>query len=120
MSQGHPDPGTERHRQANHAELEGNLLAPGDFRVTPAGRPVLVLELEHQARCEEPESLPLLELRMPVLVIGEQALAYRSLAPGTPLRVTGRLNQKRWVRDGKVRWGRVELVAMEIRVLHAP
>ncbi|MBF0179649.1 MAG: hypothetical protein HQM03_06440 [Magnetococcales bacterium] len=120
MSQGLPAPGTEHHRQANYAELEGHLLAPGDFRVTPAGRPVLVLELEHLSRHEEPESLPLLEMRMPVLVIGEQALICRSLAPGTPLRVTGRLNQKRWVRDGKVRWGCVELVAMEIRVLPAP
>ncbi|MBF0271150.1 MAG: single-stranded DNA-binding protein [Magnetococcales bacterium] len=105
------------HPAANQVLLEGQLLAPVDYRVTPAGRPVLFLEMEHGSRHEQPDSSLCLEARMPVMALGDLALRCRSLTPGCTLRVTGRLNQKRWVKDGKVRWGRLELVAMEIRML---
>ncbi|MBF0213281.1 MAG: single-stranded DNA-binding protein [Magnetococcales bacterium] len=105
---------------ANQALLEGQLLAPLDYRVTSTGRPVLFFELEHLSCHEEPDSALRLEARMPVMALGELADRCRTLMPGCTLRVTGRLNQKRWVRDGKVRWGRLELVAMEIRMLCAP
>ncbi|MBF0589682.1 MAG: hypothetical protein HQL53_11200, partial [Magnetococcales bacterium] len=33
---------------------------------------------------------------------------------GETLRVAGHLNQRRWIRDGQTRWGRLELVARTI------
>ncbi len=105
---------------ANQALLEGCLLAPVDYRVTATGRPVLWMELEHLSRHDQPDPSLHLEVRMPVMALGELADRCRTLQPGCRLRVTGRLNQKRWVRDDKIRWGRLELVALEIRVLTAP
>ncbi|MBF0189580.1 MAG: single-stranded DNA-binding protein [Magnetococcales bacterium] len=104
---------------ANQVLLEGQLLASVDYRVTPTGRPVLFLEIEHDSRHEQPDSSLSFQARMPVMALGELAARCRSLTPGCTLRVSGRLNQKRWVKDGKVRWGRLELVAMEIRMLAA-
>ncbi|MBF0128096.1 MAG: hypothetical protein HQM02_12925 [Magnetococcales bacterium] len=108
------DSGKEILPMVNHMELEGILLHPGEYRVTAAGRPVLHLELEHLSRHHTPEPSLQLEARIVVMAVGELAESNRFLSPGTLLRVAGRLNQKRWVRDGKVRWGRMELLAMTI------
>ncbi|MEO5333128.1 MAG: single-stranded DNA-binding protein [Magnetococcus sp. YQC-5] len=102
---------------ANHSVLEGILLQPVEYRVTTTGRPVLFLELEHLSRHEDPDPLLRLEVRMTVMTMGKLAEQCRSLVPGSALRVTGRLNQKRWVRDGKVRWGRIELAAIDVQKL---
>lgn len=96
--------------------LEGVLITPVDYRVTATGRPLLWMELEHLSCHEQPDPELRLEVRMPVLAVGALADRWRSLTPGCRLRVTGRLNQKRWVKDGKIRWGQMELVALEIDV----
>ncbi|MBF0629003.1 MAG: single-stranded DNA-binding protein [Magnetococcales bacterium] len=100
---------------ANQVLLEGQLLTPVDYRVTPGGRPLLMLELEHLSCHEQPDSSLRLEVRLPVMALGALAEQCRTLTPGCRLQVTGRLNQKRWVRDGTVRWGRLELLALEVR-----
>lgn len=102
---------------ANDVVLEATLLKTGDYRVTAAGRAVLWLELEHLSSYSDLDPGLRLEVRMMVMVMGELAQKHRSLSPGCLLRVTGRLNQKRWIRDGKVRWGRMELVAIDVQVL---
>ncbi len=105
------------HPFANRTVLEGTLLKSGDYRLTAAGRPILSLELEHLSQYDDPEPALRLELRMTVVVVGVLAELHRRLPLGSVLRVTGRLNQKRWVRDGKVRWGVIELVACDLQVL---
>lgn len=101
----------------NRVNLEGVLLEPAKYRVTPSGRPVSTLELEHVSRSHGTEPVERLELRIPVLAMGLLAEESRGFPVGTRLRVEGRLNQKRWIRDEKVRWGRTELVAQKLQVL---
>lgn len=100
----------------NRVVLSGVLLTAPEIRVAPSGLSVVTLELEHVSRTGG-EPLQRLELRMPVVVVGPLAAQCRSLTPGTVLSVQGRLNQKRWIRDEKVRWGRTELVATHLQVL---
>lgn len=109
----------ERHPQANHTVLEGLLLKPVEYRVTAAGRPVLSLELEHISSHPEPDPALRLEVRLVVMAMGKLAEQCRSLSPNCRLRVTGRLNQKRWIRDGKVRWGSIELAAIDVQRISA-
>lgn len=109
-----PEPLSEESPSLNQVRLEGRIVAPVDFRVTPTGRALLWIELEHLSCHEQPDPALRYEVRMPVLALGSLAERWRTLTPGCRLRVTGRLNQKRWVRDNKVRWGRLELVALEI------
>ncbi|MBF0427606.1 MAG: single-stranded DNA-binding protein [Magnetococcales bacterium] len=101
----------------NQAVLEGSVLKPVEYRVTATGRPVLFLELEHLSQHPDPDPSLRMEVCMPVMVMGELADQCRSLLPGMVLRVTGRLNQKRWVKEDKVRWGRHELVAIDVVIL---
>lgn len=111
-----PDPFVSR-GQANRMVLEGMLMELPEFRVTPAGRLVASLEVEHvslESGVTDPQRI---ELRMSVLALGVLAERCRSFLQGTPLCVEGSLNQKRWIRDGKVRWGRTELLARDIRPL---
>ncbi|MBF0417580.1 MAG: single-stranded DNA-binding protein [Magnetococcales bacterium] len=102
---------------ANSVELAGRLIEPVDFRVTPAGRAVATLELEHLSIHDDPEPGLRLEARMVVVAMGALAEQYRACAVGTTLRVQGRLNQKRWIRDDRIRWGRLELLAIQIQQL---
>jgi len=99
---------------ANEVLLEGRLLGPVEYRVTPGGRAVASFELEHLSCHAQPDSGLRLEMRLPVMALGALAERCRVFSPGCLLRVTGRLNQKRWIRDGQVRWGRVELFALGI------
>ncbi|MEO5345713.1 MAG: single-stranded DNA-binding protein [Magnetococcus sp. YQC-9] len=111
---------TENHQPTqalNHVEFDGRLMTPVDYRVTPAGRPVAYLEVEHFSTHDAPETALRLEARVVVVTMGALAESCRGLTSGTRLRVIGRLNQKRWVRDGQVRWGRLELLALKIEIL---
>ncbi|MBF0368232.1 MAG: single-stranded DNA-binding protein [Magnetococcales bacterium] len=111
-------PDTPVHSEAleplNQASLEGVLCKAVKIRVTPAGRPVARFELEHIARTQHAATGERMALRMTVVAIGSLAEACRRLTAGTRLLVHGQLNQKRWIREGQVRWGRAELVALEI------
>ncbi|MBF0583705.1 MAG: single-stranded DNA-binding protein [Magnetococcales bacterium] len=100
--------------QANHVVLEGRLAFSPEFRFTPAGRLVAHLQLEHVSQGGEGDPPPRIELQLPVLALGLLAEQCRPLAQGDALRVEGTLNQKRWIRDGKVRWGQTELLARQI------
>lgn len=101
--------------QANYLVLEGTLATPPEFRFTPAGRLVARLCLEHLSQESAGDAPQRIELRMAVLALGRLAEQCRPLVQGTPLHVEGRLNQKRWIRDGQVRWGQTELLACQIR-----
>ncbi|MBF0401843.1 MAG: single-stranded DNA-binding protein [Magnetococcales bacterium] len=103
--------------QANHVVLEGRLAKLPEFRFTPAGRLVAHLQLEHVSQGGEGDPPPRIELQLPVLALGPLAERCRPLIPGDALHVEGTLNQKRWIRDGKVRWGQTELLAHQIRPL---
>ncbi|MEO5364262.1 MAG: single-stranded DNA-binding protein [Magnetococcus sp. DMHC-8] len=109
-----PEPAVVLPAWANHVVLEGTLAAAPEFRVTPAGRLVAHLHLEHLSQGRGTEQAQRLELRLPVLALGPLAERCRLLSQGTLLHVEGSLNQKRWVRDGKVRWGVTELLACRI------
>jgi primosomal replication protein N len=69
---------------SNRIELEGRVLAAPEFRVTPAGTPLLRLRVD----CGERPG----ELVMPVIIAGDDA---RSLAEelrvGSTIRLTGAL-----------------------------
>lgn len=95
--------------------LEGILATPPEFRLTPAGRLVAYLHVEHVSHGSEGDHAQRIELRMPVLALGLLAEQCRPFSQGSTLRVEGTLNQKRWIRDGKVRWGQTELLAHHIR-----
>ncbi|MBF0142173.1 MAG: single-stranded DNA-binding protein [Magnetococcales bacterium] len=104
----------------NQALLTGVLVEPVEFRVTPTGRTVAFLELEHRSLAKDLLPLERLELCMRVVATGSLAEQVRELHPGTPLQVEGRLNQQRRTRNGNLRWGRTELVALRIFPLPAP
>lgn len=109
----------ERPDVANHTVLTGVVAEPVVIRATPAGRAIAHITLTHDIRVQGLAPLERLALQLTVLAMGSLAEQCRGLPPGTPLRVTGQLNQKRWVRDGKTRWGQVELVARAIDRLEA-
>jgi primosomal replication protein N len=100
----------------NQTTIEGVVLQPVDFRYTPAGRAVALLTVEHISQASPSASMERLELRMPVVALGELAERCRNIAPGQHIRAEGSLNQKRWIRDGKVRWGKTELFAQTIQI----
>ncbi|MBF0460081.1 MAG: single-stranded DNA-binding protein [Magnetococcales bacterium] len=104
----------------NQVVLEGRLAAAPEFRCTPAGRLMARLYVEHLSQETAPDTggqPQRMELQMPVLALGVLAERCRPLAQGTSLHVEGNLNQKRWIRDGKIRWGQIELQAHQIRVM---
>ena len=106
------------HSPVNHVVLEGTLIAPPEFRRTPSGRLVASLEIEHvslESGVDHPQRI---ELRMPILALGTVAEECRLFCQGASLSVEGWLNQKRWIRDGKVRWGRTELLAQHVTLLN--
>lgn len=115
-----PTPSLTVEENANFAVVEGTLTQPADWRVTPGGVPVARMELEHLSTPQELAPLNRLELRIPVLAMGDLAERCRTYPPGARLRAEGRLNQKRWIRDGKTRWGAVELVARSVLLLTLP
>jgi primosomal replication protein N len=111
------DLGQSSHGPVNQTTLDGVILQPVEFRYTPAGRAVALLEMEHISEAGPSAVIKRLELRMPVVALGELADQCREIVPGQHIRVAGSLNQKRWIRDGKVRWGKTELFAQTILLL---
>lgn len=106
--------------EINQTVLEGVLAEPVEIRVTPAGRTVATLMVEHHSQAKDIEPIQRLEVSMAVMAVGPLGDRCRDLVQGSRLRVEGRLNQRRWIRDGKVRWGRTELVAQRIGLLELP
>ncbi|MBF0624232.1 MAG: single-stranded DNA-binding protein [Magnetococcales bacterium] len=98
----------------NRAVVEGVLLEPVRLRNTPRGTLVAELVLAHAREVSDLPPITRCELQMTVVAVGSLAEACRNWAPGIPLRVSGRLNQRRWIRDGRTRWGPVELVAQTL------
>ncbi|MBF0196049.1 MAG: single-stranded DNA-binding protein [Magnetococcales bacterium] len=101
----------------NQTILNGVVIQPAEFRFTPTGRQVAMLIVEHLSESEKSAPIQHLELRMPVVALGDLAQTCRDIAVGQNIRVEGSLNQKRWIRDGKVRWGKTELIARTIHLL---
>ncbi|MEO5378405.1 MAG: single-stranded DNA-binding protein [Magnetococcus sp. DMHC-6] len=104
----------------NQTILQGMLSVPVDMRYTPTGRPVARFALEHTSVVQDLAPLERLEVRMDVIAVGATAEGCRHLNIGQFLYVKGRLNQKRWLRNGKVRWGKTELVALDIQTTAPP
>ncbi|MBF0182956.1 MAG: single-stranded DNA-binding protein [Magnetococcales bacterium] len=111
-----PEPVFSLPPRDNQVVLQGNLAEAPEFRFTPTGRLLASLILEHFSRHEESEAQRI-ELRLTVTALGDLAEWCRTLHPGSVLHVEGRLNQKRWIRDGRIRWGQTELLAAHIRLL---
>lgn len=108
---------------ANQARVEGVLAEPIQWRTTPAGLTTARLTLEHRSRAADPATLGgeelRLELRMAVLALGGLAEQCRTWQPGSTVLAEGRLNQQRWTRNNRLRWGQVELVAIRLDLLAA-
>ena len=101
----------------NRVILEGVLITTPEFRYTPAGRLVTLMEIEHisvEPGNDQPQRL---ELHMPIIALGTLAEQCRTLKQGDSISVEGQLNQKRWIRETQVRWGKTELLARRIRAL---
>ncbi|MBF0096354.1 MAG: single-stranded DNA-binding protein [Magnetococcales bacterium] len=111
-----PDPVVALPPRANQIVLAGTLADEPEFRFTPSGRLLACLTVEHLSQ-QEQFAAQRIEVRMGVLALGDLAEWCRPLRPGQLLQVEGRLNQKRWIRDGKIRWGQVELWAERIALL---
>ncbi|MBF0415752.1 MAG: single-stranded DNA-binding protein [Magnetococcales bacterium] len=101
----------------NHVELEGTLAKPCDLRYTPTGIAVATLELDHVSN--HPDTAPLKRMELKIVVIAFDSLADQCavLVAGTRLKFRGRLNQKRWIRDERIRWGQVELIATAMETM---
>ncbi|MBF0159871.1 MAG: single-stranded DNA-binding protein [Magnetococcales bacterium] len=102
---------------ANELILGGLLLEPAEMRTTPSGKVLARMELAHHCRNSDLPPIEEWAVRMTVLAVGPLAEQCRLLFPGARIEITGRLNQKRWLRDGQTRWGKLELVARKIRTL---
>ncbi|WP_130472253.1 single-stranded DNA-binding protein [Candidatus Magnetaquicoccus inordinatus] len=111
-----PDPVVVVPERANHIVLAGTLADKPEFRSTPSGRLLACFILEHLSQ-DAAFSAQRIEVRMEVSALGDLATRCRSLTTGQAVCVQGRLNQKRWIRDGKIRWGAIELLAEQINLL---
>jgi single-stranded DNA-binding protein len=100
----------------NHVVLMGVLVDPVVLRVMPSGMMVGRLVIQHESMYLDLPPLEEWRVRADVVVMGELAGQCRTLVPGTLLCVGGRLNQKRWLRDGEVRWGKMEIMACRVDV----
>ncbi|MBF0383529.1 MAG: single-stranded DNA-binding protein [Magnetococcales bacterium] len=102
---------------ANQIILQGVVIQPAEFRFTPSGSEVALLVVEHISQKDQSAPIQHLELRMPIVALGDLAQKCHEITVGQNIRVEGSLNQKRWIRDGKVRWGKIELFANTIQLL---
>lgn len=103
----------------NRVTLDGVVATEVLLRVTPAGCRVASFTLAHASAVHDLDPLPRLELNLPVMALGRLADQALALAPGSRVRIQGRLNQKRWTRSGKTRWGAVELVVLDLLPLES-
>lgn len=110
------DRGT-RGQLENQVRLEGTLAKSCEVRYTPSGVMVATLELEHTSEVADADPIKRLELKMPVVSFGALAEVCAALPQGACVRVVGRLNQKRWIRENRIRWGQVEVIATSLEVL---
>ncbi|MBF0146620.1 MAG: single-stranded DNA-binding protein [Magnetococcales bacterium] len=101
----------------NELHLEGTLAKSCELRHTPTGLAVATVELEHTSGYSDIAPLQRLELNIPVVLFDTLADLYGDLAAGTRISVIGRLNQKRWIRDDRIRWGQVEVIATSLKVI---
>ncbi|MBF0435443.1 MAG: single-stranded DNA-binding protein [Magnetococcales bacterium] len=101
----------------NHVELEGTLAKPCDLRYTPTGIAVATLELDHVSSYSDTAPLKRMELKIVVIAFDSLADQCAVLVAGTRLKFRGRLNQKRWIRDERIRWGQVELIATAMETM---
>ncbi|MBF0421466.1 MAG: single-stranded DNA-binding protein [Magnetococcales bacterium] len=103
----------------NSIQLEGTLTGIRKISYTPGGIPVATLELEHLSSHADIIPLRRLELKMVVVVFDSLADLTAQFSAGTRVRIHGRLNQKRWIRENKVRWGPVEVIATAVDRLYS-
>lgn len=104
-------------RLDNQVFLEGTLARSCQVSHTPSGLSVTTLELEHSSNFPDTGPIKRLELQIPVVMFDTLAEQCAELPAGTRIRVIGRLNQKRWIRDNRIRWGQVEIIATTVEIL---
>ncbi|MEW6313479.1 MAG: primosomal replication protein N [Pseudomonadota bacterium] len=78
----------------NQVVLDGCLVASDTLRHTPAGIPVLQLQLAHASEQTEAGGKRRVECQVTALAFAESALQLARLAPGTALKLGGFLAQK--------------------------
>lgn len=96
----------------NQVVLDGILVEPPVLRATPNGRSVVSLEVEHDTL--DPRSGQRTAVHITVIALDQLAEYGRTLPVGASVRVVGSLDQRRWIREGKTRWGRMELLARQL------
>lgn len=104
----------------NRVVLEGVLTETGDLRVTPSGLEVVTLTVEHLSARQDLPPLERLAVQMQAVACGVLAGQVKSLLPGSRIRLEGSLNQRRFLRRGKISWGRLELQLKGVRLLAEP
>lgn len=104
----------------NQVSLDGVLAVDPKWRHTPSGRAVATLTVEHHATEKIPEPLERLDLLLTVVVIAPLSEQCKGWLAGDHVKVEGVLNQKRWLRGGNTRWGKMELVATQIEKIASP
>jgi primosomal replication protein N len=80
--------------QANTVTLSGTITAIEPLRHTPAGLPLVRLQLSHGSTQTEAGMQRQVECEVGCVGIGEIATALSRLKPGTALQVTGFLAKK--------------------------
>jgi primosomal replication protein N len=73
----------------NHVSLNASLLERSQLRYTPAGLPVLELQLQHQSSVEEAGVIRSLEFALDAVALGEQARALALVDLGSQLHLSG-------------------------------
>ncbi|MGN7613019.1 single-stranded DNA-binding protein [Magnetococcales bacterium HHB-1] len=101
----------------NHLELEGIIASAIEVRTTPSGRLLIKFELEHESFVSDLPPLKEVRVKMPVTMVQEHDRLSHTLKKGMPLIVRGRLNQNRWIRHDTVRWGKMELFALDVHIV---
>ncbi|ABK44961.1 single-strand binding protein/Primosomal replication protein n [Magnetococcus marinus MC-1] len=100
----------------NEVVLSGVVVETPELRYTPAGTAVLTWVLEHRSQVEDLPPLTETTVQMHVVVLGALADQWQGVQQGERVRVRGKLNRKRHQRNDQIRWGRLELVARQVKM----
>ncbi|MBF0609766.1 MAG: single-stranded DNA-binding protein [Magnetococcales bacterium] len=103
---------------SNEVILQGVVVETPILRTTPNGRSVVALEVEHHAPTES--SGQQVACRLTLITLDDLAHKGKSLQPGSVVKARGRLNQRRWIRQGITRWGKMELLVDELTAITSP
>ena len=101
----------------NKVILIGNLTKDTEIRYTPQGTPVCTLRLAVNSKYKQGNDMKEETLFIDAIVFGKQAESCsKYLNKGSQALVEGRLQERRWEKDGQQR-SKFEVVAQSVRFL---